>query len=117
MRKNPLLTRFRTFLVTTAIAVSLVAGASLILAIAGSRLWLNAHSAPEVAIGIVVGIATLALFADHYLRFRTEGRRLRPLILSVIAVAAVFHGQELRAESLLHAISRHLHLRSIACVG
>ena len=35
-------------------AIILVAGASLILAIAGSRLRLNAHSAPEVAIGIVV---------------------------------------------------------------
>ena len=44
-------------------AVILVTGASLIVAIAGSRLWLNAHSAPEVAVGVVIGIATLALFA------------------------------------------------------
>ena len=98
-------------------AVILVAGVTLIVAIAGSRLRLNAHSAPEVAIGIIVGIATLTLFAGHYLRSRTEGRPLRPFILSVIVVVAILHGQELRAEDLLHAISRHLHLQSDACVG
>lgn len=98
-------------------AVILVAGASLIVAIAGSRLWLNAHSAPEVAVGVVIGIATLALFAAHYLPSRTEGKWLRPFILSVIVIAVIFHGQELRAEAFLHAISRHLHLRSNAWVG
>ena len=98
-------------------AVILVTGASLIVAIAGSRLWLNAHSAPEVAVGVVIGITTLALFAAHYLRSRIEGKRLRPFIVSVIVIAVIFHGQELRAEAFLHAISRHLHLRSIACVG
>ena len=97
--------------------VILVAGASLIVGIAGSRLWLHAHSAPEVAVGVVIGIASLALFTANYVGFRTEGRRLRPFILSVIVVAAIFHGQELRAETFLHAISRHLHIRSIACNG
>jgi membrane-associated phospholipid phosphatase len=98
-------------------AVMLIIGASFIAAIAGSRLWLNAHSAPEVAVGVLIGIATLAVFADHYLRSRTEGRRLRPVILSVIVVTAIFHGQELHAEAFLHAISRHFHLTSIACPG
>jgi len=98
-------------------AVMLIIGASFIAAIAGSRLWLNAHSGPEVAVGILIGIATLAVFADHYLRSRTEGRRLRPVILSVIVVTAIFHGQELHAEAFLHAISRHFHLTSFACPG
>jgi membrane-associated phospholipid phosphatase len=98
-------------------AVVVLAGGSLIVTIAGSRLWLNAHSAPEVAIGIVIGVATLALFADHYLRFRTGGRRVRPIILSVIVVAAIFHGQEPRAEAFLQTISRHFHLANFACIG
>jgi membrane-associated phospholipid phosphatase len=98
-------------------AVILATGVSLIVAITVSRLWLNAHSAPEVAVGVAIGTATLALFAAHYLRSRTEGKWLRPLILWVIVITAIFHGQELRAEAFLHAISRHLHLRSIACVG
>jgi PAP2 superfamily len=90
-------------------------GTGLIVAIAGSRLWLNAHTAPEVAIGIIIGIATLTLFADRYGRSRTEGVSLSPFILSVVMVTAVLHGQELRAEAFLHAISNHLHLKSIAC--
>jgi membrane-associated phospholipid phosphatase len=90
-------------------------GTGLIVAIAGSRLWLNAHTAPEVAIGIVIGIATLTLFADRYGRSRTEGASLSPFILSVVMVTAILHGQELRAEAFLHAISNHLHLKSIAC--
>ena len=95
-------------------AVIFFSGTGLIVAIAGSRLWLNAHTAPEVAIGIVIGIATLTLFADRYGRSRTEGVSLSPFILSVVMVTAILHGQELRAEAFLHAISNHLHLKSIA---
>jgi membrane-associated phospholipid phosphatase len=97
-------------------AVIFFSGTGLILAIAGSRLWLNAHTAPEVAVGIVIGIATLTLFADRYGRSRTEEVSLRPFILSMVVVTAILHGQELRAEAFLHAISRHLHLKSIACM-
>lgn len=96
-------------------AVIFFSGTGLIVVIAGSRLWLNAHTAPEVAIGIVIGIATLTLFADRYGRSRTEGVSLSPFILSVVMVTAILHGQELRAEAFLHAISNHLHLKSIAC--
>jgi len=96
-------------------AVIFFSGTGLIVVIAGSRLWLNAHTAPEVAIGIVIGIATLTLFADRYGRSRTEGVSLSPFILLVVIVTAILHGQELRAEAFLHAISNHLHLKSIAC--
>lgn len=93
-----------------ALAATLVAGASWIVAIAGSRLLLRAHSAPEVGIGIIIGVATLTLFTHYYLCSRSEGRRLLPVILSVIVVTAVLHGQELPAEALLQVISRHLHI-------
>ena len=96
-------------------AVIFFSGTGLIVAIAGSRLWLNAHTAPEVVIGIVIGVATLTLFADRYGRSRTEGVSLSPFILSVVMVTAILHGQELRAEAFLHAISNHLHLKGIAC--
>ena len=98
-------------------AAIFAAGAGLIVAIAASRFWLHAHSKREIAIGIVIGFVSLALFAANYVGSRTEGRRLRPFILSVIVVAAIFHGQELHAEAILHAISRHLHIRGIACAG
>lgn len=97
-------------------AVIVACGAGLIAAIAGSRLWLDAHTAPEIAVGMVIGVAALTLFAGRYRRCRTEGVSPRPLILSAIVVTAILHGQELRAEALLHAISRHLYLSSIACL-
>jgi membrane-associated phospholipid phosphatase len=97
-------------------ALILIIGASLIMAIAGSRLWVKAHSVPEVLIGMGIGVATLTLFAKCYLSSRTEGKRLLSLILATIVVTALLHGQELRAEALLHAISRHVSLAGIACI-
>jgi membrane-associated phospholipid phosphatase len=94
----------------------LVIGGSLILAIAGSRLWVKAHSVPEVLIGTGIGIATLSLFGKCYLSSRTEGKGLLSLILPTIVVTALLHGQELRAEALLHAIIRHVSLAGIACI-
>ena len=92
------------------------AGASFIFAIAGSRVLLNAHSALEVGVGILIGIVTLALFTLHYVRWRNEGAPLLMLVLSAIVVIAVFHGQELPVELILHAIGRHLRLASFACI-
>ena len=96
-------------------ALILASGTGLIVGIAGSRLWLKAHSVPEIIIGITIGIVTLTLFANGYLRSRTEGRRLRPLIVSTIIVTVLLHGQELRAEALLHRLSRHF-LSTGVCV-
>jgi membrane-associated phospholipid phosphatase len=93
------------------------AGATLIVSIAGSRLVLNKHSALEVGVGLLIGTLTLPLFAREYLRLRSEERPLLPLLLPAIALVAIFHGQELRAESFLHAISRHLHLSGNVCVA
>ena len=95
----------------------LAAGAALIIGIAGSRLLLNVHSALEVGIGIVIGTVTLAPFGHRYLRLGSWAKPLWPLILPVIAVITTLHGLELRAEPLLHGLSRYLHLGSIACAG
>jgi membrane-associated phospholipid phosphatase len=90
---------------------------TLIVGIAGSRLVLNVHSALEVGVGLLIGSVTLALFASRYLRLRSEENLLRSLILPTIAVIALLHGHELRAEDYLHAISRYLHLGGKACGG
>jgi membrane-associated phospholipid phosphatase len=94
-----------------------VACGGLILTIVGSRLWLNAHSALEVGVGIIIGVMTLAFFANFYRRSPPAGISLRAFIVSVIVVIAILHGQELHAEALLQAISRSWHLTSFACVG
>jgi membrane-associated phospholipid phosphatase len=89
---------------------------SFIFSIAGSRVLLNAHSALEVGIGVLIGIVTLALFARYYLRWRNEGTPLLMLVLPALVVITVFHGQEAGIESVLHAISHHLLLASFACI-
>lgn len=96
-------------------ALILFSGAVLIVSVAVSRLWLKAHSAPEVVIGVGIGIATLTFFANGYLRSRSEGKRLWPLVVSTVIVAAALHGRELRAEAFLHGISRHF-LSSKVCL-
>jgi membrane-associated phospholipid phosphatase len=95
----------------------LAAGAAVIVSIAGSRLVLNKHSALEVGVGLLIGTLTLPLFARGYLRLRSEERPLLPLLLPAIAVVAIFHGQELRAESFLHAISRYLGVSGNVCAA
>jgi membrane-associated phospholipid phosphatase len=95
----------------------LAAGAALIIGIAGSRLVLNRHSALEVCAGFLIGALTLPVFARGYLRSRGSERPLLLLILLAIAVVAIFHGQELHAESILHAISRYLHVSGNVCTA
>ena len=95
----------------------LAAGAAVIVSIAGSRLVLNKHSALDVGVGLLIGTLTLPLFAREFLRLRSEERPLLPLLLPAIAVVAIFHGQELRAESFLHAISRYLRVSGNVCAA
>jgi membrane-associated phospholipid phosphatase len=94
----------------------LAAGAALIVGIAGSRLVLNKHTALEVGSGLLIGTVTLPLFARGFLRSRDSEAPLLPLVLLAIAVVAIFYGQELRAESILHAISRYLRVSGNVCV-
>jgi membrane-associated phospholipid phosphatase len=98
--------------------VAIVAtGAAVIVGVAGSRLLLKVHSALEVGIGMVIGTTTLALFAHCYLCLRSLEKPVWPLLLPAIAVIAILHGQELHAETFLHAISRYLRLGSVSCNG
>jgi membrane-associated phospholipid phosphatase len=83
------------------------AGAGLIVAIAVSRLLLDAHTAPEVGIGLAIGISALAVFARMYLRYRPK-IWLFPLFLTGGALIAALHGRELDAERFLHAITSYL---------
>jgi membrane-associated phospholipid phosphatase len=86
------------------------AGAGLVLAIGVSRLLLDAHSVPEVVLGWLIGSASLALFGWDYRRCRPPTPRLAPLLVSVVVVAAVLHGSQLRAEELLHRITAYLRI-------
>lgn len=94
---------------------TLAAGLCLIAAIAVSRITTGAHNAAEVAVGLVVGAAALAIFARALLR--------DPLALpakSMLACAALIivllHGQQVQAEGLFHAIGAYLQAqRALVC--
>ena len=84
-------------------------------AIAVSRLVLRVHSALEIALGTIIGLAALAVFAQGYLRYRPVDVSLTPLLLAVVVLTTLLHGRELHAEQFLHAISRYFGVRSLLC--
>jgi membrane-associated phospholipid phosphatase len=86
--------------------------AGFILAIAASRLLL-AHSAPEVLLGLMIGIASLTIFGQGYLRCRAARVWLSPLLVAGGAVVLAVHGRELDAERLFQAIARYLRIHCI----
>jgi membrane-associated phospholipid phosphatase len=94
--------------------LSYAAGAALIAAIAISRVLLQAHSPLETGFGLVIGSIALAVFARKYLGHRPAVVSLRPLIVAVTLLLITLHGDELRAEELLHAIGIYLQIASLA---
>jgi len=83
-----------------------VAGSiALILAIALSRLLLDAHTVSEIVLGGVIGTASIALFGNRYRRLRPKNARLAPLLVGVAVLTFALHGTEVRAEGLLHRIT------------
>lgn len=71
---------------------------------------LAAHSTQEVGVELVIGTAALALFAQGYPRHRPPSVRLMQYLWVAGILMLLFHGRELRAEELLHAISSYLHV-------
>jgi membrane-associated phospholipid phosphatase len=86
-----------------------LAAAALICAIAASRVALGAHSAADTAAGMILGFASLAVFAAHYLRQGHALPATRTLAIVVALIVALLHGQDLRAEQMLQAIGVYLH--------
>jgi membrane-associated phospholipid phosphatase len=95
--------------------VALTGGTGLIGGIAISRIVLGAHSPMEVALGMVIGAIAVAIFAWGYLSHKPAKRSLRPLIVTLVLLAVLLHGQELHAEEMLHAIGRYLQLGGMVC--
>ena len=83
-------------------------GAGLILAIAVSRLLLDAHSVPEAGLGLVIGTVSLAMFIRQYLD--APNAKVWPLLIAASLLISIFHGRELHAEQYLHQITGYLHV-------
>jgi membrane-associated phospholipid phosphatase len=84
-------------------------GAALILAIAASRVLLAIHNLYEVGVGSIIGAVALVLFGRNY--SLSPRARVWPLLVAVVTLMAILHGQELRAEDLLHRITGYLRVR------
>lgn len=85
---------------------TIVFGASLILAIAASRLILQAHSFPEVSLGLAIGLVSLTMFGRIYMK--SPNAQVWPLLISSGILIALLHGQELHAEEFLHGVTNYL---------
>lgn len=87
----------------------LAAGGLLILLIALSRAALEYHSTLEVAIGLVIGAAALALFWLLYRGHRPSRMPVSPLWIAALVPIAFLSGHSLSAEGLLHRVALYLH--------
>jgi len=90
-------------------------GTALVVLIAVSRLILHKHSPVEIAIGAAIGGISLAAFVALYRP--ASGRRRSVFVLAVIAlaVAVLFHGEQVKAEGYLRYLGWRLGLGGEAC--
>jgi membrane-associated phospholipid phosphatase len=89
-----------------------IAGAIFIVAIAASRIVVQAHSIPEVLLGSVLGLVSLSLLVAAYLSDTPTKTYLAPLITISVMLIVLLNGHELRAEELLHHIAIYLNIAS-----
>jgi membrane-associated phospholipid phosphatase len=94
--------------------VIIAAAAGLVAAIAASRHSFAAHGPLEIVCGLAVGLVSLGVFVRGY-SYARPAASLRPLLVAVVVLVVALHGHELRAEEFLQAVSRYLHVGSIAC--
>jgi membrane-associated phospholipid phosphatase len=90
-----------------------IAGGLFVLAIAFSRLALDVHSPAEVVLGLLLGLASLALFLSPYARSHTAPLPVHWLIVCVLLFMILLNGRELRAEEFLHAISAYFNVATV----
>lgn len=90
-------------------------GALLIVGITLSRILLGAHTPPDAAAGLLIGLAALAVFFRGTAAGPTASRSLRPLLVTAAAILVLLHGRELHAEAMLHAIGLYLKAGGVVC--
>jgi len=98
-----------TTLTRPAARTAVIAGtAALIIVIALSRIILNYHSTIEVAVGLAVGIAALAIIVAIVARHPPQRLSLGWLAAAALVVCALFHGTQWPAEQAIDRLARWL---------
>ncbi|HKX11145.1 MAG TPA: phosphatase PAP2 family protein [Stellaceae bacterium] len=86
-----------------------------VLSIALSRVLLGAHTAVETGLGVVIGLAALAIFLRAHSAMRPKFVHVRPLFLCVALLVLLLHGQQLHAEELLQSLGVYIKAGGVAC--
>jgi undecaprenyl-diphosphatase len=86
-------------------------GGLFVLTIAVSRILLDYHSQAEVAIGLAIGLAALALFGVPFRRYGQRRMPLWPLWLAALVPILLLDGRQLSNEGLLGRIA--LYVRNV----
>jgi membrane-associated phospholipid phosphatase len=98
-------------------AAIIASGGALVAAIAASRVYLHAHSATEVVVGLALGLLSLSWFAVGYLRAdrsrragaeRAEFGDWRVLATAVAVLAVLIHGNRFSVWPILKAIALYV---------
>jgi membrane-associated phospholipid phosphatase len=85
-------------------AALIVSAATLIIAMPLSRIVLNVHTSIEVAVGLVVGLAAVAIIVVT-VTIRRERLPVLWLAAAAILVAMLFHGDRWPAERAIHHLA------------
>ncbi len=94
---------------------ALAIGGVIVAAIALSRVYVHAHTGPEVVAGLVIGAACVSWFAFGC--SRAEERRLpwqAVITISALAIVATY-GAHLDFEALIAALAQHLGAPGASC--
>ena len=88
-----------------------------VLAIAGSRLALHAHSLEEVLLGGLVGGLSLAAFLRAYLRHHLPQLKLGQILMVMVVLPVALTGHSPNVETFVRSVGHYLHESGMACFG
>ena len=92
-----------------------LSGVFLVGAIALTRTTLHIHTNAEVGIGLVVGLASLWIFAWEYSRLAHSKINLPIIGVGALCVFALLHGVRLPAESLIYEFAHSVRTQTHIC--
>lgn len=98
--------------------LAMLVPAGIVAGVAVSRLLLNMHTVPEVAIGLGVGVLTVAVFARRYRGLppiTVRSRRAGALLAGMALLFVALHGERLQAEEFIRSIAAELRTQANVC--
>jgi PAP2 superfamily len=80
----------------------------LVLAIAISRVLLDAHTVAEVVVGLLIGASSVAFFRAWSAGLPEVGLNLRLVLGGLVMLAVLTHGRHLDAEEMIIGVAREI---------